>query len=70
MFLVAGGRVARPAAARRFYWRALGWFFGGIVANAVYGVVQLLVAQAGGNLDSLLLSPLTGGASRSTSTAP
>ena len=27
---------------RRFYWRALGWFGAGIVANCVYGVLQLL----------------------------
>jgi O-antigen ligase len=32
-------------------------------ANAVYGVLQLLAARAGHNLDSTVLSPLTGGAS-------
>ncbi len=47
----------------RFYWRALGWFFAGIVFNAAYGVLQLAVAQAGGDLDQSVLSPLTGGAS-------
>jgi O-antigen ligase len=48
---------------RRFYWRALGWFTAGLVANGVYGVLQLISAKAGHNLDSTLLSPLTGGAS-------
>src|SRR5436853_1360790 len=46
-----------------FYWRALGWFTAGLLANAVYGVLQLLAARAGHNLDRTLLSPLTGGAS-------
>src|SRR5439155_10614685 len=45
------------------YWRALGFYVGGMAANAVYGVLQLLVARAGGNLDSTVLKPLTGGAS-------
>ena len=49
---------------QRYYWRTLTWFCGGMVANAVYGVAQLLVARAGGNLDQNLLSPLTGGASQ------
>ena len=47
----------------RFYWRALGWFTAGMVANAVYGVLQLLAARAGHNLDHTVLAPLTGGAS-------
>jgi hypothetical protein len=47
----------------RFYWRALAWFTAGLLANAVYGVLQLLAARAGHNLDSTVLSPLTGGAS-------
>jgi hypothetical protein len=51
------------ARGRRFYWRALGWFMAGVVANGIYGVLQLLVARAGGNLDAQVLSPLTGGAS-------
>jgi hypothetical protein len=46
-----------------FYWRALGWFTIGFVANAVYGILQLGAALAGHNLDHLVLSPLTGGAS-------
>ena len=49
---------------RSYYWRALGWFCGGVALNAAYGVVQLLVARSGGNLDSYLISPLTGGASQ------
>jgi O-antigen ligase len=48
---------------QRFYWRALGWFAAGLVANGVYGVLQLLSARAGHNLDKTVLSPLTGGAS-------
>jgi hypothetical protein len=61
-FLAAG--VAYLAwRGRRFYWRALAAFTLGMVVNAVYGVAQLLVARAGGNLDSRLLSPITGGAS-------
>ena len=47
----------------RFFWRALGWFTAGFVANGVYGILQLLAAKAGHNLDKLVLSPLTGGAS-------
>jgi O-antigen ligase len=48
----------------RFFWRALGWFTVGFVANAVYGILELLAALAGRNLDTLILVPLTGGASR------
>lgn len=48
---------------QRFFWHALGWFGAGFLANAVYGILQLLAARAGHNLDSLVLSPLTGGAS-------
>jgi O-antigen ligase len=47
-----------------YYWEALAWFFGGMAVNAAYGVVQLALAQAGLNLDSALVSPLTGGASQ------
>jgi len=49
----------------RFYWQTLWTFLAGIVANAVYGLLQLAVAVAtGGNLDATVLSPLTGGASQ------
>jgi hypothetical protein len=46
----------------RFYWRTLTAFTLGMVANGVYGILQLLAARAGLNLDHLVLSPLTGGA--------
>ena len=46
-----------------FYWRALTVFTLGLAANAAYGVLQLLVARAGHNLDHIVLGPLTGGAS-------
>jgi O-antigen ligase len=49
--------------AERVYWHALGWFCAGLVANSAYGVAQLLVARAGGNLDQRVLAPITGGAS-------
>jgi len=46
-----------------FYWRALTAFIAGFAANAAYGVLQLIYAERGGDLDSVVLSPLTGGAS-------
>jgi O-Antigen ligase len=49
---------------QRYFWRTLGWFSAGIVVNALYGVLQLLDARRGGNLDATLLSPVTGGASQ------
>jgi hypothetical protein len=49
---------------RRYYVRTLGWFLGGIAVNAAYGLLQLAAAQAGVNLDSLLVEPLTRGASQ------
>jgi hypothetical protein len=49
---------------RAYFWRALAWFSGGIAVNAFYGVLQLLDARRGGNLDASLLSPITGGASQ------
>ena len=49
---------------QRYFWRTLGWFSAGIVVNALYGVLQLLDARRGGNLDATLLSPITGGASQ------
>jgi ABC-type multidrug transport system fused ATPase/permease subunit len=48
---------------KAFYWRTVGWFMAGFAANGVYGVLQLLSAKAGHNLDHTVLSPLTGGAS-------
>jgi O-antigen ligase len=62
LFLAAAvGYLARRG--ERFYWRALGWFAAGFTANALYGILQLVAARGGVNLDHVLLSPLTGGAS-------
>jgi O-antigen ligase len=47
-----------------FYWRTLAWFLGGIAFNGAYGILQLLAAQAGHNLDATVLEPLTRGASQ------
>jgi hypothetical protein len=58
-FLVTGVALLarRPT---RFYWYALAAFCGGIALNALYGVVQLAVAEvAGGNLDAALIEPIT-----------
>ncbi len=64
LFLVAGiAYLARRA--ERFYWWTLSIFTLGIVANALYGIVQLAAAEVAGiNLDQSLLSPITGGASQ------
>lgn len=57
-FLVAGvALIARRGL--RFYWYALGAFFGGIALNALYGVIQLVLAEVGVNLDELLIQPIT-----------
>jgi hypothetical protein len=62
LFLLAGvAYLARRS--ERFYWRTIGIFTAGIVFNATYGVLQLVAAQGGRNLDNAVLSPLTGGAS-------
>jgi hypothetical protein len=62
LFLAVGvAYVARRA--ERYYWLTLGVLAAGMAANAGYGVVQLLAARAGVNLDQAVLSPLTGGAS-------
>jgi O-antigen ligase len=63
LFLVAGiALLARKPT--RAYWVTLAALVAGMAANAAYGVVQLTVARAGVNLDELVLTPLTGGASR------
>ena len=49
---------------RGYYWRSLTWFCAGVAFNAGYGILQLVAALAGTNLDSLVVSPLTGGASQ------
>ncbi len=46
----------------RFYWVAVGVLCAGIAFNALYGIVQLAYAQAGGNLDQAVLGPLLGSA--------
>ncbi len=57
-FLVAGvALLARRGL--RFYWYALAAFLGGIGLNAVYGVIQLVLAEVGVNLDELLIEPIT-----------
>jgi hypothetical protein len=48
---------------QRYFWKTLGYFSAGMVVNALYGVLQLLDARRGGNLDASLLGPITGGAS-------
>jgi O-antigen ligase len=47
----------------RFYLRTIGVFTAGMVLNAIYGVLQLLAARGGTNLDARVISPLTGGQS-------
>jgi O-antigen ligase len=47
----------------RFYLRTIGYFTAGMVLNAIYGVLQLLAARGGTNLDARVISPLTGGQS-------
>jgi O-antigen ligase len=62
LFLLAGvSYLARRS--ERFYWQAVGVFCAGMAFNAAYGIVQLLAARSGFNLDHAVLSPLTGGAS-------
>jgi O-antigen ligase len=62
LFLLAGlNLLIRRGEA--FYWRTLTWFTAGMAVNAAYGVLQLLVAKSGHNLDHAVLAPLTGGAS-------
>jgi len=62
LFLAAGvAFLTRRSVA--YYWRAVAALTLGLVANSAYGVLQLLAARAGVNLDHQLLAPLTGGAS-------
>jgi len=58
-FLVTGvALLARRAT--RYYWWALAAFCGGIALNALYGVVQLGLAEVtGANLDAALIEPIT-----------
>src|SRR5919205_1149576 len=48
----------------RLYWRMLAWFCLGVATNAAYGIVQLAAAQAGHNLDAVLVEPITGHSSQ------
>jgi len=58
--VVATAHVLRRGAA--LFDRALRWFIAGIVVNAAYGALQLiLVVGAGINLDRLVVEPLTAG---------
>jgi hypothetical protein len=57
-FLVTGvALLARRGI--RFYWIALAAFLGGIGLDAVYGVIQLVLAEGGVNLDEALIQPIT-----------
>ena len=58
-FLVTGvALLARRSL--RFYWLALAAFCGGIALNALYGVIQLGLAEiVGANLDAALIEPIT-----------
>jgi hypothetical protein len=58
-FLVAGVALLSRRGLR-FYWYALAAFCGGIALNGVYGLVQLVLAEVGVNLDSVLIQPITG----------
>jgi hypothetical protein len=60
---LAAGVVLITRLGQRFFWRSLGAMVAGMTANAAYGVLQLLVARTGGNLDAQVLQPITGGAS-------
>jgi len=63
-FLFLGAGVAYLArTSMQYYWKALGALTAGLAVNSVYGVLQLLAARAGTNLDQVVLAPLTGGAS-------
>ena len=58
VFLIAAVvHVARRS--ERFYWRLLAWFTAGLVANGIYGLVELGYAEtADGNLDRALLTSI------------
>jgi O-antigen ligase len=59
LFVVAGV-VYLARRSRRYFWRAFGWFTAGVTVNAVYGILQLLAAEAGHNLDAVVIEPITG----------
>jgi len=45
-----------------FYLRTIGYFTAGMVLNSIYGILQLLAARSGSNLDNLFINKITGGA--------
>ncbi len=57
-FLVAGIALLGRRGIR-LYWLALAAFCGGIALDAAYGVVQLVLAEGGINLDEVLIQPIT-----------
>ena len=57
-FVVAGVALLARRSVRLFWW-TLGAFCGGIALNAVYGVIQLVLAEGGVNLDEVLIEPIT-----------
>jgi O-antigen ligase len=61
---LAAGVALLVRRGRDFAVQAFAVFVAGIAANAAYGIVQLAAARVGVNLDSLILSPLTRGASQ------
>ena len=61
--LLVCGLATLVRAGERGYWRALRWLVAGLVANALYGVLQYGVAKTGGNLDAHVIHPLTGSTS-------
>ena len=60
---LAAGLTYLAERTERFYWRALAAFSLGMAVNGAYGILQLVAARADVNLDEVVLSPLTGGAS-------
>jgi O-antigen ligase len=57
---LAGGVTYLALRPREYLWRAVGALCAGAIANALYAAAQLVVHAAGGNLDALATSPLTG----------
>src|SRR5581483_10495546 len=45
-----------------FYLRTIGYLTAGLVLNSIYGVLQLLAARSGINLDNVFINKITGGA--------
>jgi len=63
LFLIAAvAYLARGG--EELFRRSLVWFTAGFAANAAYGILELLAARAGFNLDNLVLNPLTRGAAK------